>query len=78
MQIIVLRKNCIKTNTCLNLRKNNDVWRGNHRVTRWLRRIERHYSNDERWHYSMDCNLLDPKGSIGDLLDVVNDVNWLV
>ena len=47
-------------------------------MTRWLRRIERHYSNDERWHYSMDCNLLDPKGSIGDLLDVVNDVNWLV
>ena len=51
------------------------VWEGNHRVTAWLRHIERHHSDEERWHYSVDCIFLDPKGSVGVLLDAMNDVN---
>ena len=51
------------------------VWEGNHRVTAWLRHIERHHSDEECWHYSVDCIFLDPKDSVGVLLDAMNDVN---
>ena len=54
------------------------VWEGNHRVTAWLRHIERHHSDEEHWHYSVDCIFLDPKGLVGVLLDAMNDVNRLV
>ena len=54
------------------------VWEGNHRVTAWLRHIKRHHSDEEHWHYSVDCIFLDPKVSVGALLDIMNDVNRLV
>jgi hypothetical protein len=54
------------------------VWEGNDRVTAWLHHIECHHHDDERWHYSMDCIFLDPKGSIGLLLDAMNNINRLV
>ena len=54
------------------------VWEGDHWVIAWLRHIERHHYDEEHWHYFMDYIFLDPKGSIGVLLDTMNDVNRLV
>ena len=54
------------------------VWEGNHRVTAWLHHNERHQSNEGQWHYSVDCIFLDQKGSVGVLLDAINDVNRLI
>jgi hypothetical protein len=49
------------------------VWEGNHRVTTWLHHIERHHCEEKNWHY-----FVDPKGSVGVLLNAMNDVNQLV
>ena len=54
------------------------VWEGSHPVIAWLRHIQRHYSNDKRWHYLVNCIFLDSKGSVWVLLDAMNFVNSLV
>ena len=54
------------------------VWEGNHQVTSWLQHIERHHSDEECWHYSVNCIFLDPKGLVRVLLDAMNNVNCLV
>jgi hypothetical protein len=48
---------------------------GNHRRIAWMNRISRLYSNVPSWHYSVDTIILETKGRIGVLMNVMNDIN---
>ena len=52
------------------------VWEGNHRVTAWWRHVNNFHGNDEAWHISVHCIVLDPRNETGVLLDAMNDINW--
>ena len=52
------------------------VWEGNHRVTAWWRHVNSFHRDDEAWHISVHCIVLDPRNETGVLLDAMNDINW--
>ena len=48
---------------------------GNHRRQAWLNHIQRLHKTDEAWHYSVDSILLDTKGKIGAVMQVMHNIN---
>ena len=52
------------------------VWEGNHRLTAWLRHINKHHSMDKDWHISVDCIVVDPRNCAAVFLNAMNDINW--
>ena len=48
---------------------------GNHRYQAWWNHIERLHKTDESWHYSVDSILLDTKGRIGLVMQVMHNIN---
>ena len=52
------------------------VWEGNHRLSAWLRHINKHHADDPSWHISVHCIVLDPRGHVGKLLHAMHDINW--
>ena len=48
---------------------------GNHRRQAWLNHIERLHRTDEDWHYLVDSILLDTKGKIGLVMQVMHNIN---
>ena len=52
------------------------VWEGNHRVTAWWRHVNSFHHDDEAWHISVHCIVLDPRNETGVLLDAMNDIKW--
>ena len=48
---------------------------GNHRYQAWLNHIERLHKTEESWHYLVDSILLDTKGRIGLVMQVMHDIN---
>jgi hypothetical protein len=52
------------------------VWEGNHRLTTWLRHINKHHSMDKNWHISVDCIVVDPRNCAAVFLNAMNDINW--
>lgn len=52
------------------------VWEGNHRLTAWLRHINKHHSMDKDWHISVDSIVVDPRNSTAVFLNAMNDINW--
>ena len=48
---------------------------GNHRRQAWLNHIQRLHNTDEAWHFSVDSILLDTKGKIGVLMQVMHNIN---
>jgi hypothetical protein len=52
------------------------VWEGNHRLSAWLRHINKHHADDPAWHISVHCIILDPRGQVGNLLHAMHDINW--
>lgn len=47
----------------------------NHRRQAWINHIERLHKDDASWHYSVDSILLDTKGRIGVVMQVMHDIN---
>ncbi len=48
---------------------------GNHRCSTWMNVISRMYSTNPKWHYVVDCILLDTKGKIEIVMQVMHDIN---
>ena len=48
---------------------------GNHRRQAWLNHIQRVHKSEEDWHYSVDSILLDTKGKIGVVMQVMHNIN---
>ena len=48
---------------------------GNHRLQAWLNHIQRLHKTEEDWHYLVDSILLDTKGKIGVLMQVMHNIN---
>jgi hypothetical protein len=48
---------------------------GNHRREAWLNHIQRLHSTEEDWHCSVDSILLDTKGKIGVVMQVMHNIN---
>jgi hypothetical protein len=48
---------------------------GNHRRQAWLNHIQRLHKNEEAWHFSVDSILLDTKGKIGVVMQVMHNLN---
>jgi len=48
---------------------------GNHRRQAWLNHIERLHKTEEAWHFSVDSILLDTKGKIGVVMQVMHNIN---
>ena len=48
---------------------------GNHRRQAWLNHIERLHRTDESWHCLVDSILLDTKGKIGVVMQVMHNIN---
>ena len=48
---------------------------GNHRRQAWLNHIERLHKTDDAWHYMVDSILLDTKGKIGVVMQVMHNIN---
>ena len=48
---------------------------GNHRRQAWLNHIQRLHNTEEDWHYSVDSILLDTKGKIGLVMQVMHNIN---
>ena len=48
---------------------------GNHRRQAWLNHIQRLHSTEEAWHCSVDSILLDTKGKIGVVMQVMHNIN---
>ena len=48
---------------------------GNHRRQAWLNHIERLHKMDEAWHFMVDSILLDTKGKIGVVMQVMHNIN---
>jgi hypothetical protein len=48
---------------------------GNHRRIAWMNHIERLHKNEPSWHYSVDAIILDTKGRIGLVMQVMHDIN---
>ena len=52
------------------------VWEGNHRLTAWWRHVNRFHANEESWHISPACIVLDSRKQSGVLMNAMNDINW--
>ena len=52
------------------------VWEGNHCVTAWWCHVNNFHRDDEAWHISVHCIVLDPQNETSILLDAMNDINW--
>lgn len=48
---------------------------GNHRLIAWMNFISRKYSADPKWHYSVDCIVLETKGRIELVMQTMHDIN---
>jgi hypothetical protein len=48
---------------------------GNHRRQAWLNHIQRLHNTEEDWHCSVDSILLDTKGKIGVVMQVMHNIN---
>ena len=48
---------------------------GNHRRQAWLNHIQRLHKTEEAWHCSVDSILLDTKGKIGVVMQVMHNIN---
>ena len=48
---------------------------GNHRRQAWLNHIQRLHKTEEAWHCSVDTILLDTKGKIGLVMQVMHNIN---
>ena len=48
---------------------------GNHRRQAWWNHIQRLHSTEEDWHCSVDSILLDTKGKIGVVMQVMHNIN---
>ena len=48
---------------------------GNHRRQAWLNHIQRLHNTEEDWHCSVDSILLDTKGKIGLVMQVMHNIN---
>ena len=48
---------------------------GNHRRQAWLNHIQRLHNTEEAWHCSVDSILLDTKGKIGVVMQVMHNIN---
>ena len=48
---------------------------GNHRRQAWLNHIQRLHNTEEAWHYAVDSILLDTKGRIGLVMQVMHNIN---
>ena len=48
---------------------------GNHRRQAWLNHIERLHKTEDAWHFMMDSILLDTKGKIGRVMQVMHNIN---
>lgn len=48
---------------------------GNHRRQAWLNHIERLHKTNASWHYMVDSILLETKGKIGIVMQVMHDIN---
>ena len=48
---------------------------GNHRRVAWMNHIERLHANEPSWHYHVDTIILDTKGRIGVVMQVMHDIN---
>ena len=48
---------------------------GNHRRQAWLNHIYRLHQSEESWHYLVDSILLDTKGKIGLVMQVMHNIN---
>ncbi len=48
---------------------------GNHRRQAWLNHIQRLHKSEEAWHYLVDSILLDTKGKIGVVMQVMHNIN---
>ncbi len=51
---------------------------GNHRLQAWMKVISRDHPLEMKWHYSVDAIVLDTKGRIGEVMQVMHDINKLV
>ena len=52
------------------------VWEGNHCITAWWRHVNNFHCDDEAWHISVHCIVLDPQNETSILLDAMDDINW--
>ena len=48
---------------------------GNHRRQAWLNHIEKLHKTEEAWHFCVDSILLDTKGKIGVVIQVMHNIN---
>jgi hypothetical protein len=48
---------------------------GNHRRQAWLNHIERLHKTEEAWHFLVNSILLDTKGKIGIVMQVMHNIN---
>ena len=48
---------------------------GNHRRQAWLNHIQRLHNTEEAWHYTVDSILLETKGKIGVVMQVMHNIN---
>jgi hypothetical protein len=48
---------------------------GNHRRQAWLNHIERLHKTDEAWHFLVESILLETKGKIGVVMQVMHNIN---
>ena len=48
---------------------------GNHRRVAWMNHINRLHNDDITWHYFVDSIILDTKGRIGAVMQVMHDIN---
>ena len=48
---------------------------GNHRRVAWMNHINRLHNDDITWHYLVDSIILDTKGRIGAVMQVMHDIN---
>ena len=51
------------------------MYKGNHRLTAWMRHINKYHGSDTDWYVSVDCILLDAHGQNGVLLNAMYDIN---
>ena len=48
---------------------------GNHRYQAWMNHIDRLHKTEESWHYLVDSILLDTKGRIGLVMQLMHNIN---
>lgn len=48
---------------------------GNHRLQAWMSHIHRLHRTEEEWHIAVDCIVLDTKGRVELVMQVMHDIN---